>query len=127
MTANYDLNLRREAMRPQFKPEFAKGLCSSTSPADEFLFGGDTAKRVKEINELNKLNVCRNSSTYRDVSSVIIPILQEALEVLFLFVEGDIVAVDSRILRLVNARIFRICPSQRNEPITSLQPTGMLN
>jgi hypothetical protein len=66
MTANYDLNLRRrEAMRPQFKPEFAKGLCSSTSPADEFLFGGDTAKRVKEINELNKLKVCRNSSTYR--------------------------------------------------------------
>ncbi len=65
-TANYDLNLqRREAMRPQFKPEFAKGLCSSTSPADEFLFGGDTAKRVKEINELNKLKVCRNSSTYR--------------------------------------------------------------
>ena len=37
-TANYDLNLRRrEAMRPQFKPEFGKGLCGSTSPADEFL------------------------------------------------------------------------------------------
>ena len=66
MTANYDLNLRRrEAMRPQFKPEFAKGLCSSASPADEFLFGGDTAKRVKEINELTKLKVCRSFPTHR--------------------------------------------------------------
>jgi hypothetical protein len=37
MTANFDLNLRRqEAMRRQFKPEFPKGLCSSTSSADEF-------------------------------------------------------------------------------------------
>ena len=65
MTANYDLNLRRrEAMRPQFKPEFAKDLCSSASPADEFLFGGDTAKRVKEIYELTKLKVCRSFPTH---------------------------------------------------------------
>ena len=44
-------------MRPQFKSEFAKGLCSSTDPADEFLFGGNTAKRIKEIAELNKNKV----------------------------------------------------------------------
>ena len=37
MTANYDLNLQqREAMRPQFKPEFAKGLCSSASLPKNF-------------------------------------------------------------------------------------------
>ena len=34
--------------------KFAKGLCSTTSPADEFLFGSDTAKRVKEMAELTK-------------------------------------------------------------------------
>ena len=57
MASNYELNLRRrDAMRPQFKSEFAKGQCSSTNPADEFLFGGDTAKRIKE---LNKSNVCK--------------------------------------------------------------------
>ena len=57
MASNYELNLRRrDAMRRQFKSKFAKGLCSSTNPADEFLFGGDTAKRIKE---LNKSNVCK--------------------------------------------------------------------
>ena len=60
MASNYELNLRRrDAMRPQFKSEFAKGQCSSTNPADEFLFGGDTAKRIKEIAELNKSKVCK--------------------------------------------------------------------
>ncbi|XP_068697665.1 uncharacterized protein [Montipora foliosa] len=60
MASNYELNLRRrDAMRPHFKSEFAKGLCSSTNPADEFLFGGDTAKRIKEIAELNKNKVCK--------------------------------------------------------------------
>ena len=60
MASNYELNLRRrDAMRPQFKSEFAKGLCCSTDPADEFLFGGDTAKRIKEIAELNKNKVCK--------------------------------------------------------------------
>ena len=60
MTANYELNQRRrESMKPQFKPEFAKGLCTSTVPANEFLFGGDTAKRVKEISEINKSKMCR--------------------------------------------------------------------
>ena len=52
-----------EAIRPHFKAEFAKGLCSTTSPADEFLFGGDTAKRVKEMAELNKHKVCRGPTT----------------------------------------------------------------
>ena len=51
MASNYELNLRRrDAMRRQFKSKFAKGLCSSTNPADEFLFGGDTAKRIKKLN-----------------------------------------------------------------------------
>lgn len=66
MTANYDLNVRRrETVRLQFKPEFIKDLCSSSSPTDEFLFGGDTAKRVKEIKELSKLKVCNSSSSWR--------------------------------------------------------------
>ncbi|EDO33597.1 predicted protein [Nematostella vectensis] len=52
MTANYELNQRRrEAIKPQFRSEFAKALCSSSNPADEFLFGGDTSKRVKEVAE----------------------------------------------------------------------------
>ena len=60
MASNYELNLRRrDAMRPQFMSEFAKGLCSSTNSADEFLFGGDTSKRIKEIAELNKNKVCK--------------------------------------------------------------------
>ena len=60
MTANFELNQRRrDAIRPQFKSEFAKGLCTSSVPADKFLFGGDTAKRVKEIAELNKSRVCQ--------------------------------------------------------------------
>ena len=64
MTANFDRNQRRrDAIRPHFKYEFAKGLCSSTSPADKFLFGGDTAKRVKEMAELTKHKVCKGSST----------------------------------------------------------------
>ena len=58
--SDYELNLRRrDAMGPQFKSEFAKGLWSSTTPADEFMFGGDTAKRIKEIAELNKNKVCK--------------------------------------------------------------------
>ena len=48
VTANLELNhRRREAKKPQFKADFAKGLCSSTNPADEFLFGGDTSKVCK--------------------------------------------------------------------------------
>ena len=44
LTANYEINQRRrDAIKPQFKAEFAKGLCSATNPADEFLFGGDTS------------------------------------------------------------------------------------
>ena len=44
LTANYEMNQRRRnAIKPQFKAEFAKGLCSATNPADEFLFGGDTS------------------------------------------------------------------------------------
>jgi len=66
MTANFELNnRRRDSIKPQFKSEFAKGLCSSSNPADEFLFGGDTAKRVKEIAELNKSRVCKYQSAPR--------------------------------------------------------------
>ena len=66
MTANYELNQRRrDAIRPQFKGEVAKGLCSTTSPADEFLFGGDTTKRVKEMAEFNKHKVCKGSTSFR--------------------------------------------------------------
>ena len=37
--------------------------CSATNPADEFLFGGDTSKRVKEITELQKSKVCKGQGT----------------------------------------------------------------
>ena len=64
LTANYEMNQRRrDAIRPQFKAEFAKGLCSATNPADEFLFGGDTSKRMKEITELQKSRVCKSEGT----------------------------------------------------------------
>ena len=64
LTANYEMNQRRrDAIRPQFKAEFAKGLCSATNLADEFLFGGDTSKRMKEITELQKSRVCKSQGT----------------------------------------------------------------
>lgn len=64
LTANYEMNQRRrDAIRPQFKAEFAKALCSATNPADEFLFGGDTSKRMKEISELQKSRVCKSQGT----------------------------------------------------------------
>ena len=63
MTANYEFNQRtRDAIKPQFRPEFAKGLYTSTAPADEFLFGGDTSKRVKEISELSKSRLCKSQA-----------------------------------------------------------------
>ena len=124
MTANYDSNLqRREAMRP----EFAKGLCSSASPADKFLFGGDTAKRVKEINELTKLNMCRSFPTHRGPSQRYHPYLPRGSRSNFLFCG-----------RRSRGRGFTYTPSSQcqnfqsllqpeKNPTRSLQPTGMLN
>ena len=64
LTANYEMNQRRrDAIRPQFKAEFAKGLSSATNPADEFLFGGDTSKQMKEITELKKRRLCKSQGT----------------------------------------------------------------
>ena len=64
LTANYEMNQRRrDAIKPQFKAEFAKGLCSATNPADEFLFVGETSKRVKEITELQKSRVSKGQGT----------------------------------------------------------------
>ena len=66
MTANYELNQRRrDTIRPCFKLEFAKGLCTSASPINEYLFGGDIAKKVKEISELNKNKLCKNTVSFR--------------------------------------------------------------
>ena len=47
-TANYEMNQRRRDL---------------INPADEFLFGGDTSKRVKEITELQKSRVCKGQGT----------------------------------------------------------------
>ena len=47
-TANYEMNQRRRDV---------------INPADEFLFGGDTSKRVKEITELQKSRVCKGQGT----------------------------------------------------------------
>ena len=61
MTANFELNQRRrEAMKPQFKAEFAKGLCTSMNPVDEFL-----SKTVKEIAELTTSKVCKGPLSSR--------------------------------------------------------------
>lgn len=66
LTANFEINQRRrEAIRPQFRTEFAKALCSSNNPADEFLFGGDTSKKVKEVAEINKNRVCQSRGSAR--------------------------------------------------------------
>ena len=64
-TASYEMKQRRrDAIKPQFnRAEFAKGLCSANNPADEFLFGGDTSKRVKEITELQKSRVYKGYGT----------------------------------------------------------------
>lgn len=62
MTTNYELNLRRrETVRPRFTADFAKTLCCTENPSNEFLFGGDTSKKVKEVAELNKNRVCKRS------------------------------------------------------------------
>jgi len=37
-------------------------LCTSAAPADKFLFGGDTSKRVKEISELSKSRLCKSQA-----------------------------------------------------------------
>jgi hypothetical protein len=48
-------------------------LCSSNNPADEFLFGGDTAKGIKEIAELNKNKVCKTQSLSRGRGQIFSP------------------------------------------------------
>ena len=55
MTANF-ISTKDDGMSSSLisNMKFAKGLCSTTSLADEFLFGSDTAKRVKEMAELTK-------------------------------------------------------------------------
>ena len=61
LTANYEMNQRRrDAIKQQFKAEFAKGLCSATNPADEFLFGGDRSKRLKNS---RRAEVCKGQGT----------------------------------------------------------------
>ena len=74
MTANYEINQRRrDAIKPQFKVEFAKGLCTSSVPANVFLFGGDTAKRVREIAEINKSRVCKSQFPSRGKAQRFVP------------------------------------------------------
>ena len=114
MTANYELNQRRrDAIRPQFKAEFAKGLCSTTSPADEFLFGGDTTKRVKEMAEFNKHKVCKGSTSFRGRGPIFHPYATRG------FRGGSMggrsqrgqAKVLSLVLVFISARNFRMCPS----------------
>ena len=96
-------------MRPQFKSAFAKGLCSSTNPADESLFGGDTAKRIKEIAELNKNNLCKaQPSRPQGRGQRFSPFPQRGEEVEpFVVVALVPLAINSR------SSIFRMRPSQK--------------
>ena len=102
-------------MRPQFKSAFAKGLCSSTNPADESLFGGDTAKRIKEIAELNKNNLCKaQPSRPQGRGQRFSPFPQRGFEVTsgeevepFVVVALVPLAINSR------SSIFRMRPSQK--------------
>lgn len=50
---------RRDATKLHFKNEFAKGLCSSTRPADEILFGGEIATWLRKVAELNANKICK--------------------------------------------------------------------
>jgi hypothetical protein len=130
MTANYELNQRRrDAIRPQFKAEFAKGLCSTTSPADEFLFGGDTTKRVKEMAEFNKHKVCKGSTSFRGRGPIFHPYATRG------FRGGSMggrsqrgqAKVLSLVLVFISARNFRMCPSTSERQATkSPLATGML-
>ena len=55
MAFNYELNLRRRDA--SLRASLLK-VCLAQQ-TDEFLFGGDTAKRIKETAELNKNKVCK--------------------------------------------------------------------
>ena len=118
MTANFDLNQRRRvAIRPHFKYEFAKGLCSTTSPADEFLFGGDTAKRVKEMAELTKHKVCKGSTTgFRGRNQRSIRIRSEGHEEFLPVFEAIVVMVFNQVSNSV--KIFPLRPSPSEKPAT---------
>ena len=121
ITANFELNQRRrEAIRPHFKSEFAKGLCSTTSPGDEFLFGGDTAT-------LNKHKVCKGPTTTSFEGEVrdTIRILAEDFEVVLFVVKAIVVKLLN--INFNSAKIFRMRPSPIERRSTrSPIATGML-
>jgi hypothetical protein len=129
MTANYELNQRRrDAIRPQFKPEFAKGLCSTTSPADEFLFGRDTAKRVKEWPSSTNTKCVKARPVFVDEVRDFTRMLREVFEAGQCVVEASAATVLSLVLVFISASIFRVCPSTSERPAATESPlaTGML-
>ena len=128
MTANFDLTQRRrrDAIRPHFKYEFAKGLCSSTSPADEFLFGGDTAKRLKKWpSSLNTKFVKADLRAFAVVLSDSIRIPSEGHEEFHPVLEAIVVTFFNQVSNSV--RIFPMRPSPSEKPASrSHLAIGML-
>ena len=53
--ANYEVNARRrECIKPDLNEEYTS-LFSASVPINQFLFGGDTSKRLEEIDKTNKV------------------------------------------------------------------------
>ncbi|EDO37012.1 predicted protein [Nematostella vectensis] len=71
--ANYELNCRRrECMKPDLNDDYTS-LFSSSVPINKFLFGGDTSKRLDDIDKTNKvvrkaMEKDRNKSRHEDLT-----------------------------------------------------------
>lgn len=53
--ANYELNMRRrECIKPDLNEDYQTSLFSSSVPVNSFLFGGDTSKRLEDIDKTNR-------------------------------------------------------------------------
>ena len=53
--ANYEINARRrECIKPDLNEDYTS-LFSASVPINQFLFGGDTSKRLEDIEKTNKV------------------------------------------------------------------------
>lgn len=53
--ANYELNMRRrECIKPDLNEDYQTSLFSSSVPVNNFPFGGDTSKRLEDIDKTNR-------------------------------------------------------------------------
>ena len=53
--ANFEINMRRrECIKPDLNEDYQTSLFSSSVPVNNFLFGGDTSKRLEDIDKTNR-------------------------------------------------------------------------